>query len=292
MVNTNTFENITFDHTVNTIAKENFPKTFPLHWHKYVEIIGLPEESVSDTPALQIQNQTYSLSPGDLLIIWPGELHEITSNDKQQIIGIQFSLTLFHELPDFAPYLQYFRNYHHISIETMTELSQNMMSHMKQILSLQHGGEDFRNVESLICLYEFFLAFGKYLKKQLPDEIIPFSSPAALDKKINSICHYIAENCEKDLSLDRISDMAGFSPYYFSRKFKRLTNNTFIEYLAKQRIKKAQMLLSDFSLSMTDIAYQSGFKSISTFNRAFLKYKGCSPSEYRQYYHKEYEINQ
>lgn len=288
MTDSKTFENISFEYRINSIGNRNFPKTFPLHWHKYVEIIGLPDNTeIKQQPVIQIQKEIYRLAPGDLLIIWPGELHQIINNSPQQIIGIQFPLTLFHDLPDFTPYLQYFKNCNYISVKLMTELSQNLMHCLKQMVLLQTAQQDFRGVETLICLYEFFIIWGKYLAKQFSVEGSSFSEATSMDKKINSICRYISDNCDSDLSLDEISSKAGFSPYYFSRKFKRLTGDTFIEYLTKQRIKRAQILLSDFSLSMTEISYHSGFKSISTFNRVFLKYKGCSPSEYRQYYHKD-----
>lgn len=53
------------------------------------------------------------------------------------------------------------------------------------------------------------------------------------------------------------------------------------EFLNERRITKAEELLYTTVLSVTDIAMQSGFSSISAFNRTFKTMKGCSPSEYR-----------
>ena len=56
---------------------------------------------------------------------------------------------------------------------------------------------------------------------------------------------------------------------------------TFYDYLINQRIKAPEVLLTRDDLSITDIALQSGFSSISTFNRTFKLKKGCTPGEYR-----------
>ena len=110
---------------------------------------------------------------------------------------------------------------------------------------------------------------------------------AKMMEKIQGACSYIQENCDQDLSLDEVSRLCGFSSYYFSRCFKRVTTVNFVEYLATQRIKRVQLLLIDTDLSITEVAYQAGFKSLSTFNRVFRQFNGCSPSEYKKYYHEE-----
>ena len=94
----------------------------------------------------------------------------------------------------------------------------------------------------------------------------------------------LCEREEQELTLESVADYIGFSSCYFSRIFKQATGYHFVEYLTLQRVKRAQALLSDTSLNITDISYQSGFKSISTFNRVFKQYRSCSPREYRQYY--------
>ena len=58
-------------------------------------------------------------------------------------------------------------------------------------------------------------------------------------------------------------------------------NCTFYDYLIGRRIKASEILLSQHDLSITDVALQAGFSSISTFNRTFKTKKGCTPGEYR-----------
>ena len=286
MTSDNIYENLQFTQMISTINADSFPRSFPLHWHKYIEIIALPEDAnISQLPALRINQTTYRLNPGDILLIWPGEVHETVENADSQLIGLQFSPTIFNELPDFTPFLNLFRTFHHIRQSDSPELAQNMLVHIQHMFSVRKNQQTFSGVETLICLYEMFIDFGTYIKNTIPKDTQQYSSETGkAAEKINIACSYIMDNCEHDLTLKSAADYIGFSACYFSRIFKKITNYSFIEYLTMQRIKRAQLLLSEFDTPITEISYQSGFKSISTFNRVFKQYKGCSPSEYRKYY--------
>ena len=286
MTGENIYENIHFTRMISTIDAASFPNSFPLHLHKYTEIVVLPEDAnISQPPTLRINQTTYRLGPGDILLIWPGEVHEIVENSNSQLMGLQFSFTIFNELPDFTPFLNLFRTFHHIRLSDTPELTQNMLVHIQHMFSVQKKQQTFSGVETLICLYEMFMDFGTYIKNTIPKDTQQYTSETGRTvEKINIACSYIIDNCEHDLTLESAADYIGFSACYFSRIFKKITNYSFIEYLTLQRIKRAQLLLSDFDVPITEISYQAGFKSISTFNRAFRQYKGCSPSEYRKYY--------
>ncbi len=290
MPDKSTLENISLSHTIHTIIPNHFPAAFPLHWHKHVEILTIPHDT--DSPAwskVRLQDSVHTLTPGTILFIWPGELHEILENPQQKMIGIQFSPIIFQDLPEFASYLQAFRRIHFLSVTEHTELTENMISFFSQMVYLKITAGKFQGVETLICLYECFMEFANHLSYLLPKEQLLSFQKDAQGEKIYQICDFITKNCQQPLTLNFVAKQAGFNPYYFSRIFKKVSGYNFVEYLAIQRIKRAQMLLANVSLSMTEIAYQSGFKSISTFNRTFLQQKGCSPSQYRKYYLNEFE---
>jgi len=71
------------------------------------------------------------------------------------------------------------------------------------------------------------------------------------------------------------------STQYFCKFFKKVTGSTFKEYLVNIRIDKAKELLLKSNTSITDIAYQVGFKNLSYFYRSFKKSLKLNPSEYR-----------
>ncbi len=283
-------ENIYYNGAVNVISADDFPKTFPLHWHNHVEIAVWPEDPDADKdidhlPVLQVNQTAYRMGPGDILFIWPGEVHEIVENMSGRLVGLQFPVALFDELPDFKPFFHFFRNFHRISGSEEPDLALQIMAHIRRMLSVQEKRGTFSGVEMVICLYEMLMDFGTYIMNTVPEEGNSSSVGAGrVFEKISAACSYIIDNCEHELTLESAAAQAGFSTCYFSRIFKQFTNYNFVEYLALQRIKKARLLLSDPDKSITEISYQAGFKSISTFNRVFRQYRGCSPSEYRKYY--------
>jgi AraC-like DNA-binding protein len=79
-------------------------------------------------------------------------------------------------------------------------------------------------------------------------------------------------------------DVAGhlhLSTYYFCKFFKKETGMGFSEYVARLRVEKAKHLLIDSDLAIHDAAERAGFGSVSQFNRAFHRFAGYSPKEYR-----------
>lgn len=95
---------------------------------------------------------------------------------------------------------------------------------------------------------------------------------------------YIAQNYGQKITVQQISDYVNLRSNYAMALFNKTFGSTIINYLTGHRVSHAQRLLSTTDRSITDIAYQSGFQSISRFNDAFCKLSGCSPSEYRKLY--------
>jgi len=280
------FEQLSFDSVINTVDSSDYPKTFPKHWHRYVELIAIPEKSGDELCGIiQVNQDTYELFPGDLLFVWPGELHEVVSNEHSAMAALQFPITELTQRKDFARYVNFYKRHHHLSAKEFPELTQNMMFSMQQILEVGKEKEKpFQNIEMLIRLYEMMIELGTYIKVNLESlETIEHRDDQMLDK-IHAACDYIQENCESNLTLEKVAEQIGFSACYFSRSFKRVTGYHFVEYLLIQRVKRLQILLADDELSITEAAYQAGFKSLSTLNRVFKQYCGCAPREYKKLY--------
>lgn len=286
MTNNRKRERLYFDEPINFI--ENIPTKYDLHWHHYNEIIICPSQCVIGAPPTVCIDQTiYQLQPGDVLLIWSSEMHSVESNPDNALLGIQFAPSLLSDLPEFASFSHLFRSYHLLrqNDEQMVEIAEYIQYKFQQIAEIRSEKGSFYGVEMLINLYELFMHFGNHLQKiLLPKDISNLQGNTKTMDKINAACRYISENCDKDLTLDSVAESIGFSSCYFSRIFKQTIQRNFVEYLTLQRLKRAQSLLADSDNPITSIAMESGFKSISTFNRVFQKYKGCSPSEFKKHY--------
>ncbi|MGC1481282.1 MAG: helix-turn-helix domain-containing protein [Chthoniobacterales bacterium] len=92
---------------------------------------------------------------------------------------------------------------------------------------------------------------------------------------------FILERSDDDLSLTKVAETVNTSATYFSELFKRTVGMNFTEYVSRVRIEKAKHLLMNPQRRITEVAFDVGFQSLSQFNRAFKRYAGASPRDYR-----------
>lgn len=100
-------------------------------------------------------------------------------------------------------------------------------------------------------------------------------------EKIRPVIEYINENYNNELSTSDLSNIINFNESYFCRLFKNAIGASPLDYLNFVRICKAEHLLRK-GASISDAAYQTGFSSLSYFNRVFKKYNHYTPSEYKK----------
>ncbi|WDF57580.1 GyrI-like domain-containing protein [Flavobacterium sp. KACC 22758] len=99
--------------------------------------------------------------------------------------------------------------------------------------------------------------------------------------RINRVFEFIDQNLESYLSLDVVSEIAFFSSFHFHRVFKFVTEETLHEYVKRRRIEKSASDLLHKNITATEIAHKYGFSDNSSYSRAFKKYFGVSPTEFK-----------
>ena len=108
-------------------------------------------------------------------------------------------------------------------------------------------------------------------------------------QKTDSIVHsqkdvikdYIDRNYKKDISVKDVAGILGYSDVYFSKVFKQLFDDNFINYLTKIRIDRAKVLLKDVSFNIKEVGKSVGYADSNYFTKVFKRSIGISPSEYR-----------
>lgn len=93
---------------------------------------------------------------------------------------------------------------------------------------------------------------------------------------------YVEDNYSYELTLSSLADMFHINETYLSGLFKQNAGITFSDYLTKLRLTKAEQLLQENELKLTDIASLVGYSSSSYFSTSFKKFHGMSPKEYRE----------
>ncbi|NQX69386.1 response regulator [Paenibacillus alba] len=92
---------------------------------------------------------------------------------------------------------------------------------------------------------------------------------------------YIDLHISEELSLEEVAEKMGLAPTYFSYMFKKMTNETFVQYRMKKRIEMAKRLLEMPHYKVVDVGVTIGYQNYPYFTKIFKKMTGCSPSEYR-----------
>lgn len=110
------------------------------------------------------------------------------------------------------------------------------------------------------------------------DHISRTHSAYALEKMENYIRLHLSEN----LSLDELASIAGMSTTHLSRLFKKKHDMTIVDYITEQRMRLAMQLLAEAGIPVSTAAMRCGFSNYSYFTKAFKKFTGKTPREYRQ----------
>lgn len=274
------YEDLVFDSGTKINVSNQIDNRYfnTVHWHPYVEILF----SLCDGNKATVSFIPYLLNKNDIAVIYSGELHSVQSVKDDSCLIIQFPLALLAvmgELNNVLPRLSSLNCIHYDKNDPETV---QMARCAESIKEHYFGNEPFREVLVYADLLNLFSLIGKRCIRSADGT--PASGGIA-DKAnlelMTEACLFISENCMKTLSLNDVAAHVGVSRSHFAHLFKDYTNMTFVDFLTMERVKLAETFFMNPQLRMIDIAFESGFSSISSFNRAFRKIKGCSPSEFR-----------
>ncbi|MET3941502.1 two-component system response regulator YesN [Paenibacillus sp. PvP094] len=164
--------------------------------------------------------------------------------------------------------------YYHLALMLYTTFNRWGLPHeIPDQRSLLHLG-DYRSIrEAVHNLY------------QAADQLVQFKQANEAERAnlvTQTICTYIKNNLEKDLSLVRLAELNHFNPSYLSRFFKQETGINLSEFIDDCRIRRAKELLAHTDLMVREIALQVGYEAAHSFTRLFKKLTGMTPQEYRE----------
>jgi len=245
------------NHSYNVVIYQNIDCN--LHFHKNYELIYVIEGKAN----CSINNKTEIIREGDFAFCLSNELHSIKSIGESKIwVGV-FSGDFISEFEKYQKNKKGERFVFRCPEKLMRYLEENLI---KKELS------DVFTIKS--CLYALC---GEYLKQ------IALSEKREKQAEVMSdIINYIEKNYKDRPSLSELSKNLGYEYCYFSKIFNRMFSMTFKEYLNVYRFNEACAMLASTDIPITEVAHESGFGSIRSFNNTFKKLSGLSPSEYKR----------
>ena len=242
------------------------------HFHNEIELLYVTEGMVN----LHTNSRSYTVNKGETAVIMPGEIHSYTSEGHNRCYVIKFYPVTAVNGADFSHlrFIEHVITPKHSFYNRATELITNVAREYTQ----KNCGYEL----SINCdLSGIILLFFRN---------IPFASVNSEDNKKQSkqlsllykVDSYVNRNYSSRITLDDIASHSGYSTYYFSHFFKEATGQNFSDYLILFRLERAMYMINTSQKSLTDIAFDCGFNSIRSFNRAFQNYLKTTPSEYRK----------
>ncbi|MCP1383538.1 AraC family transcriptional regulator [Runella salmonicolor] len=103
-------------------------------------------------------------------------------------------------------------------------------------------------------------------------------------ERMQRVYEYVMKHFKEEIRLNEVAALANMTEAAFCRYFKSRTNKTFSDFVSEIRIGHACKLLVQEKYSVTQICYESGFNTVSNFNRQFKNQTGKSPLQYQKVY--------
>lgn len=226
---------------------------YPCHFHRCYELISI----ISGELIVTLNEKDYALAAGDLIIIFPNQLHSFNTIDSSLFNIIIFSPEIIDDFESKYPGCIPENPILHLSPLALDKiLTQNIF---EQKALLYH-----------IC--GLYSTQTTMIKKTASDE------PTLL----HQILTFVGENYHETCSLQELSTHLGYEYTYLSKYFKDKMKVSYTSYLNQLRIRQACALLKDKKHSIVDIAFQCGYDTLRTFNRNFLSIIKTTPKEYRK----------
>lgn len=188
-------------------------------------------------------------------------------------------------------------------IEIMTEIKENVNNSdefrqrlREVIFRLYEKSKEFKEIEHTYLIQdnqlfesiELIEVYGD-LEKHIMDILenilkkINQTRNSKNAKVIERAKTYIGENYDKDISLKAVAEYVYLNPSYFSLLFKNETGRNFVDYLVEIRVEAAKKFLQKPDVKVYEVAKLVGYNEITSFNRAFKRIVGVSPSDYKKW---------
>ena len=172
---TSFFENNHFANSyVYDISISHVPAYFGLHWHHYIEIVLAQDDGI----IYEVNGETFPLKPGDLLFIWPGELHAVsTTNREHRLIMLQLDADFLEKRVDFQSVAYLFYQIRLLNQNNFPEI-EKLRGFLTELRRLSLSGISFSELRGCVLLYQFFILLGENLS--VPTETAAIVRPSTV----------------------------------------------------------------------------------------------------------------
>lgn len=244
------------------------------HIHKCYEFIRI----ICGQLLYTVDGTDYMLSDGDVIMTKPEELHSFSFPKE-----CNYQREFLHIYPGF------FDKFPEIIDELNSRRSGKFNCIPKSLVEKYGIDKIFGGIEQYcknpvpetdFMVLTYSLQLVTVINRILREETLGYKKTLLKNKKANSICDYLDHHYKENVTVETIAAVNFVSPSYMSRMFKKETGMTIKAYLNLRRVTVAKNLIME-GQKATNIYSDCGFSDYSTFYRAFVKFVGMTPDEFK-----------
>jgi len=260
-----------------TVMRLDSMDFIPLHWHKEIQFVYLK----SGRAKYRMGADVLVLEEGEGLFINASELHEAKPFQIEQAIiycvnvnpmmigGYEGSIFM-------TKYVQPYLTSHRLPYVKLTkELSQKVAC-MANLMREQDAFYELKVWRELLSIWQSMLA-----QSLLPEEMTDLSN-IVQHERAKAMLDFLHAHYQQKIALEDLSKHVYLSRTECSRYFKKIVGMTPFSYLLQYRLRKSIELLRDDEQTVTIIAANTGFSTVSYYIEKFKEYTGYSPHVYRK----------
>ena len=239
------------------------------HYHEFCKLVLL----VSGTGSYTVGSQRYLLQPGDAVLVGSRTVHrpEIDSGCVYERIIIYIS----------PEYLKMQSTADCDLLEVFSGQRGHVIRDCKRLFSLaselerELSGTGYgRELLSGAALLRLLVRIGR---EQRREDLEPPKPVDPTNPRVLSLMRYMEEHLAEDLDVDALAEQFYVSKFHMMRQFRRETGFTVHAYLQQRRLLHARDLMEK-GMRATEACYRSGFRSYSSFTRAYGSFFGTTPT--------------
>jgi AraC-like DNA-binding protein len=247
----------------------------PFHFHPEFELTHIKKGEGQRYVGIQVAD----FEADDLIFLGPNLPHcwvskPVPENETVKATVVQFKRDFlgvdFMELPEMQKIKHLFR-----ASKAGLKISCNTKTDIIAEMELLDEKDDYQKLTALLKILGILANTNDW-------ELIDFSFSDIKHTnnetiRFQRVFAYLIEHYREEITLQKIAEIAHLSPTSFCRYFKTISGKTFLEIVNEYRIQYACQLLKKNELSVSQIAFESGFNDVPYFNKLFKKMKGVSP---------------
>ncbi|MBB6730853.1 helix-turn-helix domain-containing protein [Cohnella zeiphila] len=248
------------------------------HYHKEVELVLVQEGAMNfHTPG-----HSYALDAGDVAIVGSSQLHlsQKTADGPLVYIVLHVDLQRYFD----PAMMMYYRHFSELvrPLEELNYIFQESAAarrEMAGILTDIHeemiGRRNGYEIAASMHIKHLLLTLLRHDSRGLLQ-----SNEFVDDAVMRPVLDFVDRHLSERIDMDEASRIARMNYSYFSKYFKKAVGVSFVDYVNRQRIRKAAHLLVAEPASVSAIAASVGIENMAHFYELFKRYNGCTPKEY------------